>query len=64
MMFMKIFYFVSVMVAVEFSFLSNQSGQSPEFTGFEGAAIVVVMITIRPPPKIKESKEKGNDKKK
>lgn len=63
-MFMKNFYFVSVMVAVEFSFLSNQSGQFPGFTGFEGAAIVVVMITIRPPPKIKESKEKGNDKKK
>lgn len=51
MMFMKIFYFVSVMVAVEFSFLSNQSGQSPEFTGFEGAAIVVVVITIRAPKK-------------
>lgn len=50
MMFMKNFYFVSVMVAVEFSFLSNQSGQSPGFTGFEGAAIVVVMITIRAPP--------------
>lgn len=58
MMFMKIFYFVSVMVAVEFSFLSNQSGQSPGFTGFEGAAIVVVMITIRAPQKIKESKKK------
>lgn len=51
MMFMKNFYFVSVMVAVEFSFLSNQSGQFPGFTGFEGAAIVVVMITIRAPKK-------------